>query len=143
MPVNGTWENELQSVLTLNVDHTADIHDGAKLHRLSGTFVNGAGDGTDPKEQFPVTGVAIEDANGEILVTFQVVFPPTADFPHRGSICNWSGRLLRDKHTEKLFTVWTLAFLADWKRDGQGQAVREPTQRWNHTLTNADTFTKS
>ncbi len=141
MSLKGTWRNELGSLLKLKVDNTSPLPGGGALVKLSGQFVEGTHHDTSKREVFPISGSAIENRQGDLLVTFQVIFTPSRAFPNRSAIANWSGRLISKDGRDKLHTVWTLACLYETAAKN-GRAVRKLTQQWNHTLTNADVFAR-
>ena len=107
----GTWENELGSTMSLDVDR-----DG----RVTGRYWTAVG---EPRrdEGFELVGFASGD-----LLSF------TVDFGRYGSLTSWVGQHAHDGNDEVVKTTWLLA------RDVADPV--EPERLWSATLTGNDTF---
>lgn len=117
---NGSWINQLSSILELTVNDAGQIE---------GTFTSNRGRAAKDKH-CPVVGMA----NGE-LVSLVADYRDPEENLH--AVSSWVGRYIVDPQgLEQIHTLWVLG------RQFDDEAMTRPTKVWNTFLVNSDVFTK-
>jgi hypothetical protein len=116
MDLNGTWYNELGSIMTLQTNGNI----------ISGTYQTAVGDASGI---YSLIGQIIVDESSSLALGWVVVWQN--QYGNSDSVTTWSGQLQSVNGTPTIVTTWLLTSETD------------PNDDWHSTIVGKDVFTNS